>query len=542
MPSYSTSMSLGQTITDPIEGGMISLVASRALYDFFMLQMNAKWEYILDPRIDAHDHIRRRSQLLFTTILFCASKFANYVHGQVVSVPDPVLQTRLCSLARNLVVKALAEGDRSMETMQALYLLVCWKDGDDDVSYLHSGYAHRALHDLDLEQSDGDEWQTARRRRTWLALFRQDRQQSLFFMRRASLAQADENHSLISNPNTWLEMECALPLDIIACCSADLRRIQSKLRLLVARASSVMLPCLLDLMHGELSEWKAKWMNYLHTQGTGSSNNDASVNPELLFPDAGHLRNLVHLWDHSVRLNVASAVLRQSLMAAVTSSLGTSWQPSPDTFPELDLATLQSVLSPDLPGLSSSVESAFGILRHLLCIPPDDLRRAPDAVLLLAPNAALFLCLLFCLPENGILGLMFQRTAVTLIHDITRHVNQCVQSAQDTVVLHAQYLGSLLGLLDGSQQQQQQQQGIEAQPPMGMPQLDVGGGLGIHSQPALAGEASQSAYSIDNTSSVLGCPGDCGNNMHLQSLANLLDGDLFWEMPLASESGSLGDC
>ena len=548
MPSYSTSMSLGQTITDPIEGGMISLAASRELYEFFMFQMNAKWEYILDPRVDTHDQIRQRSQLLFATILFGASKFANHVNGRIVSIPDPVLQTRLCSLARNLVVRALAEGDRSIETMQALYLLVCWKDGDDDVSYLHSGYAYRVLQDMDLEQSDGDGWQRARRRRTWLALYRQDRQQRLFFMRRASLAQNDENHYLLSNPNTWLEMECALPLDMIACGSADLRRIQSKLRHLVERASSEMLPCLLDLMHGELSEWKAKWSTYLLTQGgtwTGSSSANASLDPELLFPDTGHLRNLIHLWDHSVRLNISSAVLRQSLMAAVTSSLDSPIprHSSPDTFtfPDLDLPTLQRVLSPDLPGLSTSVEGAFGVLRHLLCIPPNDLRRAPDAVLLLAPNAALFLCLLLCLPENGILGMTFQRTAVTLIHDIARHVGNCVQSPQDTVVLHTAYLGSLVGLLNGSQQQQQQQ-GLEAQPPMGIPPLDVcGNGLCLDSQPIRPPQVLAGGYSMDNTSSVLGSPGDSGNNLHLQSVANLLDGDLFWEMPLTSESGGIGD-
>ncbi|KAL4757494.1 uncharacterized protein BDW70DRAFT_163519 [Aspergillus foveolatus] len=56
-----------------------------------------------------------------------SSKFANAVDAGLVSASDPFLQTRLCSLARNLVVKSLAEGDRTIETMQALYLLDCWR-------------------------------------------------------------------------------------------------------------------------------------------------------------------------------------------------------------------------------------------------------------------------------------------------------------------------------------------------------------------------------------------------------------------------------
>jgi hypothetical protein len=36
MPSYMSSMTLGQTITDPIEGGMLSLKASMALFEYFI--------------------------------------------------------------------------------------------------------------------------------------------------------------------------------------------------------------------------------------------------------------------------------------------------------------------------------------------------------------------------------------------------------------------------------------------------------------------------------------------------------------------------
>ncbi|KAL4812959.1 hypothetical protein BDW67DRAFT_188192 [Aspergillus spinulosporus] len=306
IPSYLSSMTIGQTIQDPIEGGIISLQSSRALFDFFLLQLNAKWEYILDSRVDTHDNIRQRSPLLFATILFCSSKFANAVNAGLESAPDPLLQTGLCSLAQNLVVKSLAEGDRTIETMQALYLLVCWKDADDDISYLHTGYAFRVLHDMEPEQKGEYELQAARRRRTWLALFRRDRQQSLFFMRRPSLSQADEESFLLDNPDTWQRMRYAMPSDMLACCNADLRQVQGKLRALLQRASAEMLPCLVYMMEMDMNGWKSKWKKHL----------EASDRDPLLYPDQHHLDTLVHVWDHSVRLNIASGMLRQALLSS----------------------------------------------------------------------------------------------------------------------------------------------------------------------------------------------------------------------------------
>lgn len=99
--------------------------------------------------------------------------------------------------------------------MQAFYLLACWKDPDDDVSYLHSGYALRILNDLNLDLSDDDdddddEGYVVWRRRAWLALFRQDRQQGLFFMRRAALSIDDnEGASFVGDLDSWRKMRNA---------------------------------------------------------------------------------------------------------------------------------------------------------------------------------------------------------------------------------------------------------------------------------------------------------------------------------------------
>ncbi|OGM49737.1 hypothetical protein ABOM_001868 [Aspergillus bombycis] len=534
MPTYLSSMTLGQTIKDPIEGGMISPQASKALFEFFMIHMNAKWEYILDPKVDTHDGVQRQSSLLFTSILFCASKFANYVDGCIISVTDPFIQSRLCSLARNLVIRTLAEGDRSIETMQALYLLVCWKDADDDVSYLHSGYAFRILDDLDVEQSDGDGRQVARRRRIWLALYRQDRQQSLFFMRRPSLSRKDEDISLLGDMDTWLKMQCVLPSDFIACCSADLRRIQSRLRGLVQRASSTMLPCLSEIMDTELGAWRSKWKNYFEGKIRTQSNDDMLLNL-----DSYHLTVLIDLWEHSVRLNVASAILRQSLMALVAPCLDSSRQPG-NISTDLDLATIQQALPSNLPGLTSSVEGAFGTLRNMINFPPDDLRRAPDAVLLLAPNAALFLCLLLCLPGNSSLGPAFQRTAINLIRDITHHIKQAVLSPQDTIALHSAYLDSLVDLLSpDTSQYSVEQHDLGMQPIYNVPHMNVGSTILDSDDPALqaarvlADGIGGHNYRInDSHDGMFSLPEeDTSQNLHVQILANLLDGDLFWEPP-----------
>lgn len=538
MPSYLSSMTLGQTITDPIEGGIISPQASIALFEHFMLQMNAKWEYILDPYFDTHDDVQRRSSLLFASVLFCSSKFANYNDSRLVSKPDSFLQTRLCSLSRNLVIKSLAQGDRSIETMQALYLLACWKDADDDTSYLHSGYAFSILRDMDLESSGTDGGQIARRRRIWVALFRQDRQQSLFFVRRASFNQGCEDIAPMCDVDTWLKIPYALPSDFIACCSADLRRIQVKLHMLVQKASSTLLPCLLDLMDAELSAWRSKWNPILETGGRTYARDDQSSRPELIDPGTSHLVTLAGLWENSVRLNISSAILRQALAASVMLSPSSDSQQDPPSW-KVDFTTIQQFLAPNLPGLSSSIQGAFDTLHHLISFPNDDLRRAPDAILLLAPSAALFLCLILCLRGKGILGPAFQNAAVSLIRETAQHIEQCVKSPQDTLALYSAYLGSLVELLDSSTPHCSTcVQDIRLNSTVDRPHTHgVGNGLDINAPTlevpeALADEigAHPHHYSKTQSDSMPSPSGNLGEDFHIQSIVNLLDSELFWEM------------
>lgn len=533
MPSYASSMGISQTITDPIGGGVLTQAASQALFAHFMFEMNAKWEYVLDPYHDTHDDVRRRSPLLFATVLFCSSKFANYTKEGLMPTTDPFTLSRLCSIARGLAIKAFAEGDRSIETMQALYLLVCWKDAEDDVSYLHSGYAFRVLHDLDLDQGNGDGGRTrARRVRMWLAMFRQDRQQSLFFVRRGLSDAGDDGPPFIEDMNSWLKLPHALPQDFVAACSADVRRVQSKLRSMVQRASSAMLPCLQDLMDSELRRWRATWTGSL----TGETEDSAPIDRRLLHPGKSHLDSLMGLWEHSIRLNVASLILRQALMASVGSSLRSNSDAAP-SHEGFDVTAMTDIVSPDVPGLASSVEGALGTLKHLLTFPADDLRRAPDSSLLLGPNAALFLCLLLCLPCDGILGPSFQRTAVSLVRDVAAHIRKAVRSPQDTVNLHAAYIDSLVDLLAPTSTDHPRNthdelghSGFETPQPRMEPETLGLDPTDIRAARVLASGIGDSICNREDDDGIFSLNSEPDQILHMQSLANLLDTNCFWEM------------
>ncbi|KAM6534334.1 hypothetical protein FALCPG4_007262 [Fusarium falciforme] len=355
-------------------------------------------------------------------------------------------------------------------------------------------------------------------------------------MRRATLNLDGEDPPFVGYLDTWLKTPHALPQDFVACCSADLRHIQSKLRIMVQKAPSIMLPCLLELMDSELNRWKSTWEN--HFEGEARLHpDDLPLDRRLLHPGKGHIKTLMGLWEHSVRLNVASAILRQALIASVTSPLRANGQSPPSTF-RLNLPgipAIEEVLSPDIPGLSSSVEGGFGTLRHLLAFPIEDLRRAPDSTLLLGPHTALFLCLLLCLPCNGVLGPAFQKTAIGLIQDIARHVGQAVQSPQDTVSLHSAYLDSLVNLLGPGIPQWQpnshDRMGNLSTVDLSQSHMDANDlrfdGTALEAAQVLAGGMGALNCNADDNDAMFSLISEPEQMLYLQSLANLLDTSLF---------------
>ncbi|KAI9159124.1 hypothetical protein HJFPF1_07132 [Paramyrothecium foliicola] len=544
LASTSASPRRGQTIIDPAEGGIITHPASKALIDYFMLEINAKWEYILDPHVDTYDSVCRRSPIVFVTILFCSSKFTNYVDGALVPTTDPSLQSRLCTLVRKLAVRNFAEGNRSLETMQAFYILACRKEQDDDVSYLHSGYAFRILQDADLEQPDCDDPRAVRLWRTWLGLFRQDKQQSLFFLKRAFFGPgSDGGMSSSSNFKAWLRNSHALPLDSVASCCADLRRIQANMRAIVHKASAAMEPCLLDLMESEWSRWNSTWQESLYGNVDDMRTSGQPVfNGKMLLPGGWRIRTLMKLYESSVRLNVASAIFRQALIAsAATLSRFNRESTAPLS---LDLPSVVQLLATGVLGLRGSIQGAFGTLAQLSSFPEDDLRRSPDAVLLLGPSAALLLCLLLCLPCRGLLGSAFQKASIGLISDIAQHMSQAVQSPQDIVALHANYLESLIQIMGPAAQASapewrnsatSQQAPSSIVPQDGLGQVHHDDGVIEAANVLTSGMAASQGDALDYVDAMFGLSTGQEHDLHWQSLANLLEPDYCSILPLPAE-------
>ncbi|KAL4794103.1 hypothetical protein BDV19DRAFT_390615 [Aspergillus venezuelensis] len=514
MPSYSSSMTLGHTITDPIEGGILDSEVSKSFYDFFMLEMNAKWVFLLDATEDTHDSVRTRSPLLFVTVLLCSSKFLNVRDDGLDSGPDPFLQARLCTLARSLVINALAAGDRSIETIQALYLLVCWKDVDDDISFLHTGYAYHVLQNMNVPRKDVRLRDIARRRRMLLALFGPDKPQDM-----------TEDPSL-SDPEGCSRTPGSTQLDLIACSCTDLRRIEGRLLNLVDGSSEILIRCVEDMLDGELRAWRSKWTPCISSE----LDEQATINSPSLDPHRQHLRICLALWEQSTRLRVGFAILRRSVMAALGQATCQDHNRPSQADPYLifDVAGLQSIPTRQLVGVRSSLEGAFGTLGELLRFHPHELRRAPDVLLLLIPTAALVLCLLLCLQRSAdhLPGPAFQRRALALIHGMAQHIASCVQSPQDSVVLHSTYLDSLIQLLGHSgvtscsqRESQGAQQGLNAlSVPAGAEAVDIDG-LTVQAAGVLAD--GMPVHQVDS-----------GHHLHEQVLTD----DLLWDIPVAGDS------
>ena len=324
--------------------------------------------------------------------------------------------------------------------------------------------------------------------RTWLALFRQDKQQSLFFIRKATISLGDDDLPSIGSPKALIKNPHVLPLDFVAGCSADLRRIQSRLRRMVQKTSSLaLLPCLLELMDSELSRWNLTWRDHLQGEGRLNSNDDPSLDYRMLRPGIRYLQTLIGLWDHSVRLNVASAIFRQALIASVTSSTSEKSWPSS--------------LSLDIP-----------------------------------ETAALFLCLLLGFQHNGILGPSFQKTAVSLIQDVARHIKRSIKSPRDTVNLHSAYLDSLVDFLTPTTPQLPPSTESSGQPnfdvPHPHPQLDASqlDHTALQAAQVLPNGMVGPHCNLSHNKGLLGLTGEPE-----QSLVDLLDTDYFSELPPLAE-------
>lgn len=296
------------------------------------------------------------------------------------------------------------------------------------------------------------------------------------------------------------------------------------MRDMVQKSSTHILPCLLDLLDLEIIKWKSTWEDQLEI-GERWQNEAQGDCQSILYPGKTHIQNLLGLWESSVKLSVASEILRQSLWESLKTST------------TLDVHSIGNILTTDIPGLRDSIEGALDTLRYLVSFPPSDLRRSPDSVLLLGPHAALFIILILGLPCNGLIGPSLQHLAVDMVRKTAHHIAASVQSTQDIIRLHSAYLNSLVDLLDSRSSSCNPPQSLDG------PSASVTAprGLGLEEDSSMPDsetlQAAQmlacgmrtvdSGVGVDENSFPFTAEGM--TDLDVQSLANLLEPNGFWD-------------
>ena len=145
------------------------------------------------------------------------------------------------------------------------------------------------------------------------------------------------------------------------------------------------------------------------------------------------------------------------------------------------------------------------------------------------------------------MGPSFQKTAIKLVQDVAHHVRSTVSSPQDVVNLHAAYLESLVVMITP---EAQSSGNPAAQPPqMEFEKDGFGTSTGVYNNGVieaahiLAGGFAEGTTDHQNSAPAVNFDEEefgTSQNLHEQSLANLLDVDFFWDMPGTSASAGTG--
>jgi hypothetical protein len=96
---------------------------------------------LLDPRLHTAPYVRRRSTVLYTTIIAVSSKFFL-----------PRVHQQCHALSQSLIGRALAADMCNIEYIQALSLSTFYKDADDASSWRKVGLAIRMAYELNLHE------------------------------------------------------------------------------------------------------------------------------------------------------------------------------------------------------------------------------------------------------------------------------------------------------------------------------------------------------------------------------------------------------
>ncbi|CAE6539966.1 unnamed protein product [Rhizoctonia solani] len=153
-------------LEDPVQAEFVTEAEVDSLFYSYFAHLNSIIG-LLDPRLHTAPYVRRRSTVLYTTIISVSSKFFL-----------PRVHQRCHALSQSLIGRALASDMCNIEYIQALSLSTFYKDADDASSWRKVGLAIRMAYELDLHEfrtqplpkEEFEARKQLNRERTWIQL------------------------------------------------------------------------------------------------------------------------------------------------------------------------------------------------------------------------------------------------------------------------------------------------------------------------------------------------------------------------------------
>ncbi|CAE6509619.1 unnamed protein product [Rhizoctonia solani] len=153
-------------LEDPVQAEFVTEAEVDSLFYSYFAHLNSIIG-LLDPRLHTAPYVRRRSTVLYTTIISVSSKFFL-----------PRVHQQCHALSQSLIGRALASDMCNIEYIQALSLSTFYKDADDASSWRKVGLAIRMAYELNLHEfrtqplptEELEARKQLNRERTWIQL------------------------------------------------------------------------------------------------------------------------------------------------------------------------------------------------------------------------------------------------------------------------------------------------------------------------------------------------------------------------------------
>lgn len=457
---------------DAVSQGLLPLSTARRLFHFFITHLNM-WSMIMDPDLHTHDYVRRTSPFLYSVILHLTARFSMYDGGDDAQGVTQTQCRHLQVIAKNHAATVFIDGDRSVEAVQAFFLLATWKEHDDALTYVQSGFAFRLAMDMELgkgvpkplqklarslhveqaqDQQPRDSLSAARRQhvrrliellrnreRCCLQLFVQDRSQAFHYIRHFTFSIQEP---VIGGASEWYQQPGAKPWDAFLCASVECRKVQSKYQ-------GIMTSLVADrdaaaaAIEGDLDAWHATWTRKL------AQLTDTPASLPLHAPQRSFMEASMILWRDSIKLHLVSDLLEQDLRAGSPFLRGQTTMEAPSTTnaQQRPAGGGSPVNLISLAAFHLCVRAARSVLAALCSLPPAVLRHAPDSIHLLADHSGLFLCGMVCIRAEPPLSAEYLETTLAAVEGMRDALWRARIRESDSVALHARYLDSLAEVL-----------------------------------------------------------------------------------------------